>query len=134
MIARRALILLAAAGLLLLAGAVSPDARAAPPVGDDPLAIINAIYVRAAKGKGDGEGGGGRSRGLRGRPAGSPSRAGAQPPQGGRAGRCVWIAGAPRAKGRSTISGAGGRASGGRSGFFWRFGKKTGGPAQARRS
>ena len=56
MIARRALILLAAAGLLLLAGAVSPDARAAPPVGDDPLAIVNAIYARAAKGKGDGGG------------------------------------------------------------------------------
>jgi hypothetical protein len=56
MIARRALILLAAAGPLLLAGAVSPDARAAPPVGDDPLAIVNAIYARAAKGKGDGGG------------------------------------------------------------------------------
>src|SRR6202795_5041840 len=56
MIARRALILLAAAGLLLLAAAVSPNARAAPPVGDDPLAIINAIYARAAKGKGDGGG------------------------------------------------------------------------------
>jgi hypothetical protein len=56
MIARRALILLAAAGLLLLAGAVSPDVRAAPPVGDDPLAIVNAIYARAAKGKGDGGG------------------------------------------------------------------------------
>ena len=56
MIARRPLILLAAAGLLLLAGAVSPDARAAPPVGDDPLAIVNAIYARAAKGKGDGGG------------------------------------------------------------------------------
>jgi Protein of unknown function (DUF3828) len=51
MIARRALILLAAAGLL--AGAVSPDACAAPPVVDDPLAIVNAIYARAAKGKGD---------------------------------------------------------------------------------
>jgi hypothetical protein len=54
MITRRALILLAAAGLL--AGAVSPDARAAPPVADDPLAIVNAIYARAAKGKGDGGG------------------------------------------------------------------------------
>jgi hypothetical protein len=54
MIVRRALILLAATGLL--AGAVSSDARAAPPVADNPLAIVNAIYARAAKGKGDGGG------------------------------------------------------------------------------
>jgi hypothetical protein len=51
MITRRTLILLAVAGL-----AVSTDARAAPPVADDPLAIVNAIYARAAKGKGDGGG------------------------------------------------------------------------------
>ena len=40
----------------LLAGAFTPDARAAPPSQNDPVAIINAIYTRAAKGKGDGGG------------------------------------------------------------------------------
>ena len=50
MIARRALILLTAAALS--AAAVSTGASAA----DDPLAIVNAIYARAAKGKGDGGG------------------------------------------------------------------------------
>ena len=54
MIARRALILLTAAGLL--AGTISTNVLAAPPVADDPLAIVNAIYTRAAKGKGDGGG------------------------------------------------------------------------------
>jgi hypothetical protein len=52
MIDRRALILTGIAGLL--AGSVS---RAAPPSPDDPVAIVNAIYTRAAKGKGDGGGG-----------------------------------------------------------------------------
>ena len=51
MIARRALILLTATALS--AAAVSTVARAAPPAADDPLAIVNAIYARAAKGKGD---------------------------------------------------------------------------------
>ncbi|MDB6166296.1 MAG: hypothetical protein JWQ83_1436 [Lacunisphaera sp.] len=54
MITRRAVILLTAAGLL--AGAAASVARAAPPAADDPLAIVNAIYARAAKGKGDGGG------------------------------------------------------------------------------
>jgi hypothetical protein len=55
MITRRKLIL---TSLLtgLLAGALTPDARAAPPSQNDPVAIINAIYTRAAKGKGDGGG------------------------------------------------------------------------------
>src|ERR1700726_5197619 len=51
MIARRTLILLTPAGLL--AGTISTEVLAAPPVADDPLAIINAIYTRAAKGKGN---------------------------------------------------------------------------------
>lgn len=54
MITRCAVILLTAAGLL--AGATATVARAAPPAADDPLAIVNAIYARAAKGKGDGGG------------------------------------------------------------------------------
>jgi hypothetical protein len=53
MITRRALVLTAA----LLAGAVSPPAFAAPPSVNDPVAIINAIYIKVAKGKGDGGGG-----------------------------------------------------------------------------
>jgi hypothetical protein len=54
MISRRALILTAMAASL--AGAVSRPALAAPPSPNDPLAIVNAIYARAAKGKGDGGG------------------------------------------------------------------------------
>ena len=55
MITRRALLLTGAAGLL--AGAIPHHALAAPPSPDDPVAIVNAIYARAAKGKGDGGGG-----------------------------------------------------------------------------
>jgi hypothetical protein len=55
MIDRRALILTGVAGVL--AGAVSRAAGAAPPSPDDPVAIVNAIYTRAAKGKGNGGGG-----------------------------------------------------------------------------
>jgi hypothetical protein len=51
MITRRALILTG-----LLAGAASRRAIAAPPSANDPVAIVNAIYARAAKGKGDGGG------------------------------------------------------------------------------
>lgn len=51
MITRRALTLTG-----LSAFAVSPFALAAPPAASDPVAIINAIYARAAKGKGDGGG------------------------------------------------------------------------------
>jgi len=51
MITRRALALTGTAALL--ASAVS---RAAPPSTNDPVAIVNAIYARAAKGKGDGGG------------------------------------------------------------------------------
>ena len=41
----------------LLAGATSPPrASAAQPSPNDPVAIVNAIYARAAKGKGDGGG------------------------------------------------------------------------------
>ena len=54
MITRRALTL---SGLsALLAVAVSPAILAAPPSANDPVAIVNAIYARAAKGKGDGGG------------------------------------------------------------------------------
>ncbi len=53
MITRRALILTGTAGLL--AGA-SRRAAAAPPSPNDPVAIVNAIYTRAAKGKGNGGG------------------------------------------------------------------------------
>ena len=48
MITRRSLILTG-----LLAGTVTPHARAAQPSQNDPVAIITAIYTRAAKGKGD---------------------------------------------------------------------------------
>jgi len=51
MITRRALALSGTAALL--ASAVS---RAAPPAVNDPVAILSAIYARAAKGKGDGGG------------------------------------------------------------------------------
>ena len=54
MIARRKFILTGMAGLLALA--VMPRARAAQPSPNDPVAILNAIYTRAAKGKGDGGG------------------------------------------------------------------------------
>jgi Protein of unknown function (DUF3828) len=40
----------------LVAGAMAPRARAAQPSPNDPVAIINAIYMRAAKGNGDGGG------------------------------------------------------------------------------
>lgn len=53
MIARRSLLLSA---ISILGAAVAHRAAAAPG-GDDPLAIINAIYARVTKGKGD-EGGG----------------------------------------------------------------------------
>jgi hypothetical protein len=56
MIARRALFLTGMAALL--AGGLSRGAAAAaPPSPNDPVAIVNAIYARAAKGKGDGGGG-----------------------------------------------------------------------------
>jgi uncharacterized protein DUF3828 len=54
MITRRSLLLTGTSGLL--AGAITPGARAAQPAPADPVAIINAIYTRAAKGKGDGGG------------------------------------------------------------------------------
>jgi hypothetical protein len=54
MITRRALVFMAATGLL---AAASRTALADPPTADDPVAIINAIYARVAKGKGDGGGG-----------------------------------------------------------------------------
>jgi hypothetical protein len=54
MITRRALILTGMVGLL--AGVGSQPAFAAPPSADDPVAVIKAIYSRAAKGKGDGGG------------------------------------------------------------------------------
>lgn len=54
MIVRRTLISWLAA--ILLGGITSPDLRAAA-AADDPLAVINAIYVRVTKGKGDGGGG-----------------------------------------------------------------------------
>lgn len=55
MITRRSLVLAGAAAVLTRLPQGS--ALAAPPVPTDPLAIVNAIYVRAAKGKGDGGGG-----------------------------------------------------------------------------
>ena len=54
MISRRTLLLTGTAGLS--AAALSRFARAAPPLANDPVAIVNAIYARAAKGKGDGGG------------------------------------------------------------------------------
>jgi hypothetical protein len=52
MITRRKLVLLGAT-VLIAAG----PAQAAPVAPSDPVAIVNAIYARAAKGKGDGGGG-----------------------------------------------------------------------------
>src|SRR5271169_4576650 len=54
MITRRTLVLTGMTGGL--AGAAARRARAAQPSSNDPVAIINAIYARAAKGKGDGGG------------------------------------------------------------------------------
>jgi hypothetical protein len=54
MTTRRALVLTGVTGLL---AALSPSAFAVPPTSNDPVAIVNAIYARAAKGKGDGGGG-----------------------------------------------------------------------------
>ena len=54
MITRRALMSTAIAGLL--SGQMAPPALAAPPAQNDPVAILTAIYTRAAKGKGDGGG------------------------------------------------------------------------------
>src|SRR3981081_2043219 len=53
MMTRRALVLTGATGL---AATVSCPVLAAPPSPNDPVAIINAIYARAAKGRGDGGG------------------------------------------------------------------------------
>jgi hypothetical protein len=55
MITRRALLLSSVTGLC--AGALSRHAFAAPPSVSDPVAIVTAIYTRAAKGKGDAGGG-----------------------------------------------------------------------------
>jgi hypothetical protein len=55
MITRRALVLNGITGLF--AAGLSKAARAAAPSPSDPVAIVNAIYARAAKGKGDGGGG-----------------------------------------------------------------------------
>jgi hypothetical protein len=58
MITRRALFLTGMTGMTaLLAGDLSRGAAAAPPSPNDPAAIVNAIYARAARGKGDGGGG-----------------------------------------------------------------------------
>ncbi len=51
MITRRHLVLTS-----ILIAAEAPLARAEPVAMDDPIAIVNAIYTRAAKGKGDGGG------------------------------------------------------------------------------
>lgn len=48
--------MLTSAGLATLITS-SGSARAAPPVANDPPAIVDAIYTRVAKGKGDGGGG-----------------------------------------------------------------------------
>jgi hypothetical protein len=53
MVSRRQLIFTATAGLL---AAASRLASAASPAPNDPVAIVTAIYTRAAKGKGDGGG------------------------------------------------------------------------------
>jgi hypothetical protein len=55
MISRRTLILTGMAGLFT--NSLSRPALAEPPAASDPVAIVNAIYARAAKGKGDGGGG-----------------------------------------------------------------------------
>jgi hypothetical protein len=54
MITRRTLFLTGLTGLF--AGATAQRAPAAQPSSSDPVAIVNAIYARAAKGKGDGGG------------------------------------------------------------------------------
>ena len=54
MSSRRTFVLTGLAGLL--AGATARRARAAQPSPNDPVAIVNAIYARAARGKGDGGG------------------------------------------------------------------------------
>jgi hypothetical protein len=54
MITRRSLLLTATTGLL--AGAITHRASGAQSSSSDPVAIINAVYMRAAKGKGDGGG------------------------------------------------------------------------------
>jgi hypothetical protein len=54
MITRRSRLLTGTTGLL--AGAIAHRAGAAPSSPNDPVAIITAIYARAAKGKGDGGG------------------------------------------------------------------------------
>ena len=54
MITRRNLVLTGLSGLLTSAAPYS--AYAAQPSANDPVAILNAIYARAAKGKGDGGG------------------------------------------------------------------------------
>jgi hypothetical protein len=54
MVTRRDLIFTATVGLL--AAASSRRASAAPSAPNDPVAIVTAIYTRAAKGKGDGGG------------------------------------------------------------------------------
>lgn len=51
MITRRSLVLTS-----LLVATEAPLARAEPAFPDDPVAIVNAIYTRAARGKGDGGG------------------------------------------------------------------------------
>src|ERR1700710_1843024 len=53
MISRRSLI---STGLAAVLACSSHRAFAAPPSPNDPLAIVNAIYARAAKGKGNGGG------------------------------------------------------------------------------
>src|SRR5215472_4247599 len=52
MITRRTLVLTS-----LLVATDTPLSRAEPATSDDPVAIVTAIYTRAAKGKGDGGGG-----------------------------------------------------------------------------
>src|SRR5215471_4198135 len=51
MLTRRHLVLTS-----ILMATEAPLARAEPAATDDPVAIVNAIYTRAAKGKGDGGG------------------------------------------------------------------------------
>ena len=55
MLTRRTLVLTGLIGIL--AASDQHSARAEPPSANDPVAIVNAIYTRAAKGKGDGGGG-----------------------------------------------------------------------------
>ena len=55
MVTRRQLVLIGLIGWV--AGSNQRPARAEPVAPNDPVAIITAIYTRAAKGKGDGGGG-----------------------------------------------------------------------------